>query len=1289
MAKAFESVNHTTIERVMLRKGIPAPVREYIMSTFDQSFTHIEDNGELLEEVKISRGVKRGDPLSPIFFKLVIDEGITRVKESGVGIRFGDQKVPDLPSSTTRFWWRRRLEIDGKRKTWYINKNRTFKVLGSSIGSMDAADDYKVLAEAGHCGFQRVGDLHHRYAILWSLLCALSAAIADMVQEHKLAIGCLLRNIGVGIRVGLGGFPFERSWVTTGCSSPRGFHGGPPVIKEHPTSIVARRNDPATLNCAASEAANIKWFRDGEEVATSQQDSRSHRFLLPSGSLFFLRVTTTKRDSDAGTYWCVASNRYGATRSHNATLTVAMIAYDFQRQAEPVVKTRVGSSLVLPCRPPKGSPPPELSWLRDGHQVTNSSRVAVIEAGDLVITEATQEDSATYVCLARNAAGVRESSPSQLIVMTPPWFEARPDNLTVATGAMVELMCRAQGSPTPTVTWRRLDGKMPLGRATVEEDQRLALKQVATEDSGVYMCEVENEAGMAAAQATLTVIDTPKFTQKPQDLQVMAGDTAQISCHVKGDPEPLVLWRLPTLDRTALLIPGQSSGHTSVSDDGLTLLIKQAAAEDSGTYCCWGVSSGGGVSAWMEVVVLAAHPPPVMGVGPQDLTVAPGSVATFLCEVVSEAAEATISWWYRSAKDLLFRQISHESANPRFAFPANGALILKNVRQDDAGVYTCHASAATGSVEEAAVLRIMDDSVDVEPQRLPPPPTKPRLVAVNRTAVQLSWLPNSQVSGGDTKQSYTVEYWRQGWDEWRVADAIFSRESCVVSHLTPGHTYTFLVRAVSRKGASYPSPWSDPVTTRSARDPTLTVDQVRQARRRLSRPIVTLTNAALTASDSVLLSWNYLTPTDESLEGVLVYSVAEGGTVQVATVLGASSSSHLLPDLRPNTPYTFFVVPFWHSVEGTPSNSYLLTTPEEVPMTAPGELHVIGRKEGSVLIRWSSVGAEEARGELVGYQVMISHNGSQTTETVVNPWLETHDLLPSRLYTVRVAAVTGAGPGPFSDPVLVDVGPSGTLSHQEVNATTDSGGSVLYAPPQPAWLVYLLLPLVLLLFLATLLYVRRLHQKAPSSNPPHTPALYQNPYNYPEHHSVNMYGEQNLWGPSESDKGSSVSSTRLLHLDHLVSEYTEPQMQRPSDSTTEPYATTALLAPDSPHLKHGAPWAHHSDDSGVQVNWSDILPPPPACPPPLDLGDPAGGSDPQRTRPMFASSQYDNVCGSERYGAPCDATSEHTYEMYAHITPADCRERPYYSSLQGRESHMVRAECHPLRPADQSRSNTH
>ncbi|MPC52633.1 Roundabout 2 [Portunus trituberculatus] len=545
---------------------------------------------------------------------------------------------------------------------------------------------------------------------------------------------------------------------------------GPPVLREHPSSVVVPRNDPATLNCAASGAARIRWFRDGEEVTTSPQDPRAHRVMLPSGSLFFLRVTSTRRDSDAGTYWCIAANRYGATRSRNATLTVANLATEFQTMAEPEVKARVGDTVSLPCRPPRGVPRPEVTWLRNGRQVSDSRRITITEEGDLVISQAVEKDSAVYVCRARNAAGSRQSTPTDLFIM--------------------------------------------------------------------------------------------------------------------------------------------------------------------------------------------------------------------------------------------------------------------------------------------------------------------------------------------------------------------------------------------------------------------------------------------------------------------------------------------------------------------------------IPLEAPSDVRVARRQEGSVLIQWAGVEGEAVRGRLQGYRVTLSHNGSHSTETVASPWMEATGLLPGRLYTVRVAALNGAGPGPSSDPVLLD-----TRSTDEALAAEEGAGSVLYAPPQPAWLAFLLVPLLVVVFLATPWYVRRVRHKAAPSDPPHAPSLYQDPSLCPDHHSVNMYSEHKLWRPSESDKDSSLSSTRLLRPDQLANEYAEPRVQRPNEAT-EPYATTALLAPPSPRLKQAVPWRHHSDDSGVQVNWAAILPPPPACPPPpdLDLGDPSNGG---ARRVCSATSQYDNMGGSDNYGRPCDAASEHTYEAYTQVTPTDGRETFLtFNTLQGPGCRQVQVECHPPQ-AESPRNNTH
>ncbi|XP_066951499.1 roundabout homolog 2-like [Macrobrachium rosenbergii] len=1056
-----------------------------------------------------------------------------------------------------------------------------------------------------------------------------------------------------------------------------------PIIKEHPSSIVTPRNEPATLNCAAARASRITWFRDGEEVVTSSQDPRSHRVFLPSGSLFFLRVSTGKRDSDAGTYWCVASNKYGSVQSRNATLTVATLSSEFQREPEPLVKARVGESVTLSCRPPKGFPTPDIVWLRNKQEVTNSSRVTVTSAGDLVIDEAVKEDSANYVCRAHNVVGAREARPSKLTVMTPPWFEERPANLTVVSGTVVELACGGRGSPMPQVTWRRLDGKMPLGRAMIE-DQRLILQQVSAIDSGVYVCEIESEAGVATATATLTVVDAPKLIQRPQDHLVLEGDPVQLSCSVEGDPEPLLLWRLPTESRSTLLLATQSNGNANIAENGQALFLNKSATDDTGLYKCWGVSNGGGVSAQAQIIVVKAHPPPVIGIGPKDQTVAPGGGVTFPCEGVSESAEPTLTWWFRPAAHLPSRRLSESTEKPRVSIAENGALILRELSVDDAGIYKCVAEASTGKVEQEAILRVSKDAVAKLPSYLPAPPSKPRVMAVTETSVYLSWLPNSHVANS-TSQGYVVEHWRLGWEEWRIADATVEQESCVVMHLTPGQTYTFLIRAVNGSGTSFPSPWSDPVTTHDPEDDSITAADIRHAQRRLSRSILTLVNASAVTPDSVFLKWEFLTPVEDSVEGVLAYAVSVKGSIHLTTVYGfTTQSSYTMQDLHPNTAYTFFLVPFWRKLEGTPSNSHSLTTPEDVPVAAPSDVRVTLREDGSTLITWTPLSTEEARGKVIGYHVTLTHNGTHITETVPSAWLEARGLTNGRLYTVRVAAITGAGHGPFSAPLLMDAGPGNTQTYHDVHAVNSDDPNVIFAQAQTGWLIYLLIPLVIVMFFATLFYIRRLHQKTPPSIQHPPPTVYQDPSIYPAHHSVNMYSEQKLWRPGASGD-SSMSSGLPPCPDQMPNEYAEPRLQQ-ANETAEPYATTALLVPASPRLgRNGGYWRGPHQDPNLHVNWNAFIPPPPV------FAQPATNQEhPSNCRMCIATSQYDNVGSSQQYNKPCDAASDHTYEPYSQVAPVNVRDKfPTFNSLQAKGRQKACDETHSAENKNPPHSNTH
>jgi hypothetical protein len=54
-----------------------------------------------------------------------------------------------------------------------------------------------------------------------------------------------------------------------------------------------------------------------------------------------------------------------------------------------------------------------------------------------------------------------------------------------------------------------------------------------------------------------------------------------------------------------------------------------------------------------------------------------------------------------------------------------------------------------------------------------------------------------------------------------------------------------------------------------------------------------------------------------------------GGGFDVVTISGGATRSHTLSDLRPNTKYEVFVVPYYKRIKGMPSNMKRATTKED------------------------------------------------------------------------------------------------------------------------------------------------------------------------------------------------------------------------------------------------------------------------------------------------------------------------------------------------------------------------
>lgn len=75
------------------------------------------------------------------------------------------------------------------------------------------------------------------------------------------------------------------------------------------------------------------------------------------------------------------------------------------------VRVAQGDIALLECAGPKGTPEPLISWKKNGQkfEIEHSKRIRIVDGGNLAIQDTRQSDEGQYQCVAKNAAGIRES----------------------------------------------------------------------------------------------------------------------------------------------------------------------------------------------------------------------------------------------------------------------------------------------------------------------------------------------------------------------------------------------------------------------------------------------------------------------------------------------------------------------------------------------------------------------------------------------------------------------------------------------------------------------------------------------------------------------------------------------------------------------------------------------------------------------------------------------------------------------------------------------------------------
>uniref|UniRef100_A0A673TJK2 Obscurin n=1 Tax=Suricata suricatta TaxID=37032 RepID=A0A673TJK2_SURSU len=307
-----------------------------------------------------------------------------------------------------------------------------------------------------------------------------------------------------------------------------------------------------------------------------------------------------------------------------------------------------------------------------------------------------------------------------LPVWQPPDFEEELADCTAELGETVKLACRVTGTPKPVVSWYK-DGKpveVDPHHILIEDPDgscALILDNLTGADSGQYMCFATSAAGNASTLGKILVQVPPRFVKKVRAVPFVEGEDAQVACTIEGAPHPQIRWMGWGGPDGALLTPSGKYRTLSEPRSGLLVLeILAASKDDLGHYECevrWGAhcwptrggglwlqapaprrNAGRGPTAWTPPPALSCTPgPPSMQVTIEDVQAQRGSTAQFQA-VIEGHPQPTVTWYRDDAQLVDGARLSQQREGSTYS------LVLRDVTQQDAGVYTCLAQNAGGQV---------------------------------------------------------------------------------------------------------------------------------------------------------------------------------------------------------------------------------------------------------------------------------------------------------------------------------------------------------------------------------------------------------------------------------------------------------------------------------------------------------------------------------------------------------------------------------------------------------------
>ncbi|KAJ8260293.1 hypothetical protein GJAV_G00179310 [Gymnothorax javanicus] len=374
---------------------------------------------------------------------------------------------------------------------------------------------------------------------------------------------------------------------------------------------------------------------------------------------------------DSGQYICNATNDMGNTE---VTVSLEVETPPYASTLPDDLSVRVGEVIRLQCLA-HGTPPLRFEWSKvEGRMPTK----AKLEAGDLQINLADEQDSGTYRCKVSNSLGSDEAQ-AKVTVTTPLAVRVFPQLEVKTIGGTVEFTCSANGDDQTTIVWLKEGGELPPKHRIT--DGVLRLENLEQSDAGFYICRITGEFGQAQDTAKLTIQALPKvmINIRTSMQTVMLGNSVEFECQAVGEPKPTVKW-----SKVGGSVPPQA-----VVQGGM-LKIERVNASDAGHYRCTATNDVGSVQSQ---VVLNVQSLPQITAQPDVKDVTVGSTAVFPCMATGYPIPEVK--WSKMDAEL-----------PSKAVLEAGVLSIPDAMPEDMGTYVCTASNKQGKVQAFSTLRV-------------------------------------------------------------------------------------------------------------------------------------------------------------------------------------------------------------------------------------------------------------------------------------------------------------------------------------------------------------------------------------------------------------------------------------------------------------------------------------------------------------------------------------------------------------------------------------------------------